>query len=175
MTPAAPGSTADALDPVRAELLSAAHADAEALSARAATDAAAVLDRARDEAAAILDEARRQGEADGAAASRDLLRAARREARARVLSARREAYGDLRRAIAVRTGELRRTDDYAELRERLEGLARALLGPGAEVTEHPEGGVVARAPGRRLDLSLTALADRALDRLGGEVRVLWEP
>ena len=45
----------------------------------------------------------------------------------------------------------------------------------AEVTEHSEGGVVARAPGRRVDLSLPALADRALDRLGGEVRALWEP
>ena len=70
---------------------------------------------------------------------------------------------------------LRRTDDYAALRERLERLARALLGPDAEVTGHPEGGVVARAPGRRVDLSLPALADRALDRLGGEVRALWEP
>ncbi|WNZ06584.1 hypothetical protein [Streptomyces sp. 11x1] len=175
MTPTTPGRTADALDPVRAEMLRAARTDAEALSARAATEAAAVLDGAGAGAAAVLDEARRQGEADGATAARDLLLRARREARSRILSARREAYDDLRRAIADRVGELRRTDDYADLRGRLERLARALLGPDAEVTEHPEGGVVARAPGRRVDLSLTALADRALDRLGGEVRVLWEP
>ncbi|NIL53938.1 hypothetical protein HBK87_25785 [Streptomyces sp. 2BBP-J2] len=58
--------------------------------------------------------------------------------------------------------------------ERLGHRARVLLGPGAEVTGHPEGGVLARAPGRRADLSLPALAERALDRLGGEVRTLWE-
>lgn len=175
MTPTAPGGTADALDPVRAELLRAAHADAAALSARAATEAAGVLDRARADAAAILDDARRQGEADGATASRDLLRRARREARSRILSARRETYDELRRAVAGRAGELCRRDDYGDLHERLEQLARALLGPGAQVTRHPEGGVVARAPGRRVDLSLTTLADRALHRLGGEVRDLWEP
>ncbi|EKX65016.1 hypothetical protein STRIP9103_07529 [Streptomyces ipomoeae 91-03] len=43
------------------------------------------------------------------------------------------------------------------------------------MSEHADGGVVARVPGRRVDLSLTALADRALDRMGGEVRSLWEP
>ncbi|MEI5525559.1 hypothetical protein WB401_13440 [Streptomyces brasiliscabiei] len=175
MRPTAPTRAADALDPVRAELIRAARADAQALSARAATEAAAVLDRASAEAGAILDEARRQGETDGATASRELLLRARRGARSRTLSARREAYDDLRGAIAERAGELRRRDDYADLRGRLERLVRALLGPGAEVTEPPEGGVVGRAPGRRVDLSLNALADRALDRLGGEVRDLWEP
>lgn len=50
-----------------------------------------------------------------------------------------------------------------------------LLGAGAEVTEHADGGVVAQVPGRRVDLSLTALADRALDGMGAEVRSLWEP
>ena len=30
-------------------------------------------------------------------------------------------------------------------------------------------------PPWRVDLSLTTLADRALDRMRGEVRILWEP
>lgn len=175
MTPPAPRPATVALDPVRAELLRAAHADAEAVLARAEREAAALLDRAHAEARAMLDEARRQGEADGAAAARDLLVRARREARSRTLAARREAYGALRRETAERVGELRGTPDYPGLRERLERRARVLLGPGTEVTEAPGGGVVARAPGRRVDLSLTALAHHALDRMGGEVRSLWEP
>jgi vacuolar-type H+-ATPase subunit E/Vma4 len=175
MTTPAPDQAAQALRPVRAELLRAAHADAEAVLARAEREAAALLARARAEGRAILEEARRQGEADGAAAAHDLLVSARREARSRTLAARREAYEALRRETAERVGELRRTTDYPGLLKRLERRARVLLGPGAEVSEHSGGGVVARAPGRRVDLSLTALADRALDRMGGEVGTLWEP
>ncbi|CAL9656869.1 V-type proton ATPase subunit E [Streptomyces sp. enrichment culture] len=175
MTIPSPDRTADVLHPVRAELLRAAHADADALLARTGRQAATLLDDARAEARAILDEARRQGEADGSDAARDLLVRARREARSRTLAARREAYEGLRREAAERVGRLRRTDGYAALRAGLEHRARVLLGAAAEVSEHADGGVVARAPGRRIDLSLTALADRALDRMGGEVRSLWEP
>ncbi|MDX2692090.1 hypothetical protein Sipo8835_11090 [Streptomyces ipomoeae] len=175
MTLPAPNQTIDALRPVRAGLLRAARVDSEALLARAEREAAALLDQARAEARAILDEARRQGEADGAGATRELLVRARREARSRTLAARREAYEGLRRDAAERVRALRRTDGYVSLRKRLEHRARVLLGSGAEVSEHADGGVVARVPGRRVDLSLTALADRALDRMGGEVRSLWEP
>ncbi|MFE8969844.1 hypothetical protein ACFYMR_24980 [Streptomyces albogriseolus] len=170
----APDRTADALHPVRAELLRAARADADALLARTGQETAALLDRARAEARTVLDEARRQGEADGADGARELLVRARREARSRTLAARRESYDELRREVTARVGALRLTDGYADLLERLGHRARVLLGPGAEVTGHPEGGVLARAPGRRADLSLPALAERALDRLGGEVRTLWE-
>ncbi|MER5601052.1 hypothetical protein [Streptomyces sp. NPDC002265] len=163
------------LGPVRAELLRAAHADEQAVLARAEREAAALLDRARAEAREILDEARRQGEADGAAAARDLLVRARRKARFRTLTTRREAYETLRRETAERVGELRRTTDYPSLCKRLEQRARVLLGPGTAVTEHPGGGVIAAAPGRRVDLSLATLADRALDRMGREVGTLWEP
>ncbi|CAM5538077.1 V-type ATP synthase subunit E [Streptomyces pseudogriseolus] len=175
MTSRATDRTTDALHPVRAELLRTAHADAEALLSRTGQEADALLEQARAEARAILEEARRQGEADGVDAARDLLAGARREARSRTLAARREAYEELRREAAERVRELRATGGYASLRERLEHRARALLGPGAEVSEHADGGVVARAPGMRVDLSLTALADRALDRTGAEVRSLWEP
>ncbi|KUL22182.1 hypothetical protein [Streptomyces regalis] len=168
-------TTDDALSPVRTELLRAAHADAEATLARAEREAAQLVHQARAEARAVVGEARRQGEADGADAARDLLVQARRHARSHTLAARRETYEELRREAAKRVGGVRGTDRYAAVRERLERRARLLLGPGAEVSEHTDGGVVARAPGRRVDLSLTALADRALDRMGAEVRSLWEP
>ena len=45
----------------------------------------------------------------------------------------------------------------------------------AVVREHPDGGVVAEAPGRRLDLRLTTLADRAVDTLGPQLEALWAP
>ncbi|MBA2806896.1 hypothetical protein E0500_005405 [Streptomyces sp. KM273126] len=175
MTTPAPDQTTDALHPVRAGLLRAAHADAEALLARTERETAARLDRAHAEARAILDEARRQGEADGADAARDLLVRARRQARSRTLAARRGAYEELRHEAAERVRELRRTDGYASVRERLEQRAHVLLGPAAEVSEHADGGVVGRAPGKQVDLSLTSLADHALDRMGGEIRSLWEP
>ncbi|MFG2549391.1 hypothetical protein ACGFWF_05495 [Streptomyces sp. NPDC048581] len=174
MTTPAPDLTADALHPVRVELLRAARSDAEAVLARAEREADALLDRARAEARSILDEARRQGEADGADAARDLLVRARRDARSRTLAARREAHERLRREATERVRELRGTKGYASLQERLERRARVLLGPGADVSEHANGGVVGRGPGRRVDLSLTALADRVLDRMGAEVRSLWE-
>jgi vacuolar-type H+-ATPase subunit E/Vma4 len=175
MTTPAPEQTTDALSPVRAGLLRAAHADAEALLARSEREAAALLDQARAEARAVIDEARRQGEADGSDAARDLLVRARREARSRTLAARREAYRELRREAAERVRALRGSDDYASLRALLEQRARVLLGSAAEIVEHTDGGVVARAPGRRVDLSLATLADRAVDRMRGEVRNLWEP
>jgi vacuolar-type H+-ATPase subunit E/Vma4 len=175
MTAPAPEQTPDALLPVRAGLLRAAQTDAEALLAGAEREATALLDQARAEARTIIDEARLQGDADGAETARGILVRARREARSRTLTARRESYEELRGVAAERVRELRGTAGYPSLRERLEHRARVLLGPAAEVTEHSDGGVLAQAPGRRVDLSLTALADRALDRMGGEVRSLWEP
>lgn len=174
MTHPVPEQVTEALSPVRERLVRAARTDAEALLAEADQEAAALLERARAEARAILDAARREGEADGSDAARDLLVRARREARTRTLAARRESFEEVRRQAAGRVRDLRGSDGYAALREELERRARVLLGPAAEVSEHADGGVVARVQGRRVDLSLTALADRALDRMGGQVRSLWE-
>ena len=41
---------------------------------------------------------------------------------------------------------LRDAPGYPALRERLARLAQAAAGPGAVVSEHPDGGVVAEAP-----------------------------
>jgi vacuolar-type H+-ATPase subunit E/Vma4 len=164
----------EALAPVRAELLRAARADAEELLARADDEAAGLLRQARADALAVREQARRQGEADGAAASRDLRTRARREARHRVLGARREAYEELCRRATERVRALRRSADYPMAVEALAGRARGLLGPGAEVVPQPDGGVVARTAGKRVDLTLDALAARALDGIGAEIESLWE-
>ncbi|MYR01056.1 hypothetical protein GTX23_21390, partial [Streptomyces sp. SID6139] len=67
----------DSLDPVRAELLRAARADADALLERARADADAVLREARATADAVLARAQELGAADAAAgAGRERVHAA---------------------------------------------------------------------------------------------------
>lgn len=170
-----PDRVEGALEPVRAELLRAARAEAADLLARADRDATALLERARAEARALLEDAHREGEAQGAAAGRVIRARARRTARARELTARREAYEELSRRVTAHVRELRHTADYPLLLERLARHARRLLGPDAETTVCSGGGLVAHAAGRRVDCTLDALAARALDRLGAEVEGLWAP
>ncbi|MCD0484521.1 hypothetical protein LO771_19495 [Streptacidiphilus sp. ASG 303] len=172
--PAAPAAGAAALEPVRAALLAAARAEAAAALAAAEEDAAALLRAARAEAAALLAEARRQGGADGRAERAAALGRARRAARTAELAARRAAWEELHRLTAARVRALPAAADPA-VRAGLARYARRLLGPGAEVGEAPSGGVVARAPGRRVDLGLDALAARVLAGLGAGAEQLWEP
>lgn len=171
----APDRFEDALEPVRAELLRTARAEAAGLLARADRDATALLERARAEARALLEDAHREGEAQGAAAGRALRARARRTARARELTARREAYEELGRRATAHVRELRHTADYPLLLERLTRHARRLLGPDTETTVHSGGGLVAHAAGRRVDCTLDALAARALNRFGTEAESLWAP
>lgn len=174
----APGPAPDraaALEPVRAQLLRSAHADAQARLAAADRQAAAVLEHARETAEASLDEARRQGEADAAQARTGELTRARRRARAAQLAVRRQAYEELRRRVTDRVLGLRQADEYAALLDLLGERARGLLGPDAELAEDKDGGLVGHVPGRRADLTLRTLAERALDRLGGEAETLWTP
>jgi vacuolar-type H+-ATPase subunit E/Vma4 len=68
---------------------------------------------------------------------------------------------------------LAETAEYEALRARLADRAREQLGPQALLVESPDGGIVASAGNERVDLSLPALADRALERSGPEVAALW--
>ncbi|MGW5373400.1 hypothetical protein ACWES4_35060, partial [Streptomyces sp. NPDC004011] len=87
---------ADELEPVRAELLRAARAAADAVLDRARADAAGTLLAARAEAGAVLARARGLGEADGAGqAERERVRAAQR-AWETELAVRAEVYAALR-------------------------------------------------------------------------------
>ncbi|MEU9124982.1 hypothetical protein AB0C96_34930 [Streptomyces sp. NPDC048506] len=175
MTRPAPDHAAAALEPVRDRLLRSARAAAEELLARADCEAEALLDAARAQAAAILDDARRQGEADAARGRTAELTRVGRITRARELGVRRHGYEELRRRTTERVRELRHTADYPAIRDRLYQRARRLLGPDADITEHPRGGFVAQARGRRADCTLDALAARALDRFGAEAETLWAP
>jgi vacuolar-type H+-ATPase subunit E/Vma4 len=165
----------DALEPVRAWLLAAAHAEAERLVAEAAADAEGLLAGARGEADAILADARAQGIAEGSALAAAEQARARRLARRLVLEAERRAYEELRERSRAAVRALRQDPGYPALRERLARLALAAAGPGARVSEHPDGGVVAEAPGVRVDCTLDGLAERAIVALGGEVAKLWAP
>ncbi|MGE7434262.1 hypothetical protein [Kitasatospora sp. NPDC001175] len=168
---AAPGT--DALEPVRAELLRVARADAEALLAAARRDAAEAVAVARAKAETIVESARSEGTAEGEKAKSEELARARRQAGAAELAVRGEAYAQLRRRVTERLRERYETDPA--IGEGLRARARRLLGPDAQLTEHPEGGVVASVPGRRVDLGLPALAARALDRVSVEAETLWAP
>ncbi|MDT0467412.1 hypothetical protein [Streptomyces gibsoniae] len=172
MTRSATGP-ADPLDPVRAGLLRAARTDADVVLARARADADETVRMARAEAEALLERARKQGTADGtSAAARDRVRA-REDAWARELVARAEVYADF--CCRVRTGVRGALAEADVLRVGLEERARMLLGTGARVTATYDGGVTAEVPGRRVDLSADALADRAVQHLGAEVQKLWAP
>jgi vacuolar-type H+-ATPase subunit E/Vma4 len=162
-----------ALAPVRRRLLARVGADAHHARAEAAAEAGVVLARAREQAAAILTQARARGETDGAAVAAAARARSRRDARGLLLAAQHQAYEALRQRARAAVRELGEDPGYPRLRQRLERLAREQAGPHATVSEPPERGVVAEAPGRRVDCSLDTLADRAVDALGAEVEGLW--
>lgn len=171
--PAPRVATAVALDPVRAALLRAARAEAAGVVAAAERDAAAVLAAARSRATAVLAAAAAAGRSD----------AATRLARERSVARRNRRTADLATRSAARDGLLARVRaavrelpaSHPELPGRLTDRIRTELGPDAVLTPTPDGGLAGEVPGRRLELSLDALADLAVDGLGPDVELLWQP
>lgn len=167
------GRMRDALRPLHAELLRRARAEADQILADANADARDVLDGAEKEAHRIIDSARAAGAAE-ALMAQDAERARTRRAHQRgVLAARRNGYEQLRARATDAVHELRGEPGYPALRERLAARAVQVLGTGVIVTDAPAGGIVAEAAGRRLDLSLTAFAERALERAEADIDGLW--
>ena len=114
-----------------------------------------------------------QARADGAAqatpvAAAELSRS-RRAARSVALGASLAAHDEIAGRIRAAILGLRDEPGYPELRDRLASAARQAAGPQAEVSEHPAGGVVARAGGVVVDCSLPRLADRAVAALGPRI------
>jgi vacuolar-type H+-ATPase subunit E/Vma4 len=163
------------LDPVRTEILRQARAEAAAAVARAETEAGRRVDRARVEAEAILDEARVRGRADADGALRAGAARARRQARAVGLRAEREVYESWRDTVSVGIRDLIRTAEYPRILASLAARARALLGADAQIEVDPVGGLRARVPGRSVDLTLAAMAARAVADAEGEASGLWTP
>lgn len=168
-----PTGSAAALGPVQSALVAEARASADAVLAEAREEAERRREEARERAARILADSRAEGEQQARSAVAARMARRRREARALGLEAQRDLHDELRRRCRDAARALREDPDYPRLRERLTEHAMAVLGGDATVEESPDGGVVATAGSRRLDLSLPALADREVDRLGAEVMRLW--
>jgi hypothetical protein len=161
-----------ALEPVRAAMLHRAEQDAAALLAAARAAAETATARARQDA----DRAVAQAAADGAAQARPVAmaelsrsrQAARSVALAKDVDVRGEVVAKIRAAVMA----LRNEPGYPLLRDRLSRLAVEAAGPGAVVTEHPDGGVIAKADGVTVDCSLGRLADRAIAALDPAISAL---
>jgi len=163
MTARTDQALSEALAPVQAALLATARHDADQRVASAHARAAELLAAARERAEGIISAARDAGIADAERVFATEQARSRRAARARTLQARRQAYEQLR--LRSREAVLRIRDEpgYAAVRATLTAVGIRLLGPDAEIVEADGGGVIARSAGRRVNLSLTAFADRAVD------------
>ena len=90
-----------------------------------------------------------------------------------------ECKEDIRRRfhLAVRAAALDLEDDarYPDLIDMLEALARKQLGPAARIERDPGGlgGIAAADGSRRVDYTLPALAERALESVADKVALLW--
>lgn len=162
-----------ALSPLRRELLRRARAEADRDIAAARADAAATVAAAHAEAADMLAVARMRGEQQAETELAAGQASARHDRRAEILDAQRDAYEQLRAAGRAAICGLRDDSGYALLRENLRRVAVGLLGPDAAIVDDPAGGIVATADGRRVDLSLPAIADRALDATAAQIGGLW--
>jgi vacuolar-type H+-ATPase subunit E/Vma4 len=169
------GRMRDALRPLHAELLRRARAEADQILADANAEARDVLDGAENEAHRIIDNARAAGAAEALMAQAAERARTRRAHQSGVLAAQRNGYEQLRARATDAVHQLRDEPGYPALRERLAARAVQVLGTGTGVvvTEDPAGGIVAEAAGRRLDLSLTAFAERALERVEVDIDGLW--
>lgn len=161
-----------ALAPVQTQLLREAVAQGHRIVADARLDAEAQVAAARVRADELVARARADGQSAARALATAELGRGRQAARAVALDADRRAYDALAARIRSAVCGLRSQPGYGEIRERLAALALSAAGPGASVSEHPDGGVLAEGPGITVDCSLPRLADLAIAALGPEIREL---
>lgn len=173
MTSVFDASRRTALAPVRAQLLRRAERDADAMLDAARADAADRVASARIQANAIIEEACAEGTALAAAEARARRSSARRRERAVELATENEVYKAVCDGIEQRVSMMLHGPGYPAVRAALEAHARELLGPNADLVQDPNGGVLATAPGLRVDLTLRAIVARTVDALGQEVTRLW--
>jgi len=156
---------------VRRAALADAQAEAERLRTAARERSAAALAAARERSRELREDslatARQAADED----ARRVLSAARSSANALLLSARREVYAKVTRDLEQQASSHR--EDYQAASERLVGVARRRLGADVEIADAPDGGIIARAPGRQLDYSLSTQLRRCLAQLDDEVAALW--
>ncbi len=164
-----PDASTTGLAPITGMLLDRAHRDAGRIRAEARATADDELTHARADAAGILAAARVAGAGEAESSAGTQLVHARRRARAIVLAARRQVYEELCRRVRAELAAW--CDDT--MTGRLRDLALERAGPGARVVATPDGGVAGVGAGVRVDCSISALADHAVDLLGSKVGRLW--
>jgi len=162
-----------ALEPVRTALRAVARAEADEVLRDARRRRKELLADARRTADEMLTAARADGESEATAAVNARLAQSRRDARRIVLRAQRDLYDELRQRCRVAAAGLAADPGHEELRRHLAARALAQLGPEATLCDSVDGGIVASAGSRRLDLTLPMLAEQALSRSGAEVAELW--
>lgn len=167
------GRARAALAPLIAELLRRATADAEQAMADARSAVLAASARAEAEVQVIEASARTAGAARATAALAAERARRRRADRREILAVQRAAYRQLR-AEAIRAVQRSGAEsDYPSLRDTLHAVAGELLGADAVITDDPDGGIVAVAAGRLVDLRLSTIAVRAFERAEPGLGELW--
>lgn len=161
-----------ALEPVRAAMLRQATQDAAAAVASATDAAAALIAQAQRDADALVAQATADGAAQAAPVAAAELSRARQAARSIALRADLAVRDEVVRRIKAAVLALREGPDYPQLFERLGVLAASAAGPGAVVTAHPDGGVVATSGGVTVNCSLPRLADHAVTALDAQITAL---
>ncbi|MBX3099596.1 MAG: hypothetical protein KF761_08450 [Salinibacterium sp.] len=162
-----------ALAPVRAYVETTAKATAAENAASAQRRADTVIAAAQHESDGILTAATAEGAEMAASAAALASARARRNAHETVLARRNAIRLELARQVGAAASELVKDPVYPALLKRLTERAYEALGTKATVKESPDGGVVATAGSRRIDLSLPVLAARKLDTMTEEVEHLW--
>ncbi|HEX9033123.1 MAG TPA: V-type ATP synthase subunit E family protein [Streptosporangiaceae bacterium] len=158
-----------ALEPARTAMLRRAADQAERIVGLAREEAEVLIARARQDAEAEVTQARAEGAAQARPVAAAELSRSRRAARSVALRARLSVRDELAGRIREAVSDLRHEAGYPLLRERLAEMARHAAGPGAVVTDHPDGGVVARADVVVVNCSLPRLADQVIEALGPRI------
>ena len=161
----------DPWGPVGRAALADAHAEAERLRVQARDRSAAALAAARGRTEHLREDSLAAAREGANADARRVLSAARNSAHELLLSARLEVYAAVARDVARQASS--RREDYRAVTERLIGDARRRLGADVEITDAPDGGIIAHAPGRQIDYSLSTQLRRCLAQLDDEVAALW--
>lgn len=163
------------LEPVRAALLADASREADRILASATGEAADITASAEAEISDARKQAEGRGRRSAEARAAQLLAQARSDAHRNVLETKESIRQRLVAAVHEAALGLRDDERYPKLLDRLEAMARRQLGPDVTIERDPTdvGGVRASTANRRVDYSLVALSDRALQTMADEMARLW--
>ncbi|MGN5733238.1 V-type ATP synthase subunit E family protein [Arthrobacter psychrochitiniphilus] len=161
-----------ALAPVRQALRASAESQVAEFRNGALQEVSAILASAQAEAAQIVTNAAAAGAASARTEAALRSSRVRREAHELLLARQSSVIEELRHQLAGTASKLQSDPRYPELLARLRENCQDLLGPEVSVSSSSDGGIIAVAGSRRLDLSLPVLAEMTLDSLP-EARELW--